>query len=176
MSIGYSWCKIMFHCYPLIRRRIGVAISLHDSKNAFKISEWKFFTVTASSCHCDSWRLLFCWKCHHTDLYLLKAVSVTSFILQWYHNEHNGISNHQHLDCLLNRLFRRISKKTSKFHVTGICKGNPTVTGGFPSQRINNVENVSIWGRHHVTSNKDELPWWAFHVNLLVFCDNTNVA
>ena len=27
--------------------------------------------------------------------------------------------------------------------------GNPLVTGGFPSQRASNTENVSIWWRHH---------------------------
>ena len=27
--------------------------------------------------------------------------------LQWYHNEHDGVSNHQPRDCLLSRLFRR---------------------------------------------------------------------
>ena len=41
------------------------------------------------------------------------------YILQWRHNERDGISNHRHLDCLLNRLFRRISKEISKLHVTG---------------------------------------------------------
>ena len=30
------------------------------------------------------------------------------------------------------------------------CEGNPPVTGGFPSQRASNAENVSIWWRHHV--------------------------
>ena len=52
------------------------------------------------------------------------------------------VSNHQHLDCLLNRLFRRRSKKTSKLRVTGHHEGNPPVTGGFPSQRASNAENV----------------------------------
>ena len=52
-------------------------------------------------------------------------------------------------DCLLNRLFRRISKKASKFRVTGFCEGNPSVTGGFPSQRASNAEHVSIWWRYH---------------------------
>ena len=33
--------------------------------------------------------------------------------LQWRHNERDGVSNHQPHDCLLNRLFRRRSKKTS---------------------------------------------------------------
>ena len=44
------------------------------------------------------------------------------------------------------RLFRRRSKP----HVTDLCEGNPPVTGGFPSQRASDVENVSIWWRHHI--------------------------
>ena len=35
-------------------------------------------------------------------------------ILQWRHNGHDGVPNHQPHHCLLNRLFERISKKTSK--------------------------------------------------------------
>ena len=49
----------------------------------------------------------------------------------------------------LNRVFRRGSKKTSKLRVTGLSEGNPPVTGGIPSQRASNAENVSIWWRHH---------------------------
>ena len=45
-------------------------------------------------------------------------------ILQWRHNDHCGVSNHQPHDCLLNRLFRRRSKKTSKLRITGFCAGN----------------------------------------------------
>ena len=41
------------------------------------------------------------------------------------------------------------SKKRSKFRVTGLCEGNPLVTGEFPSQRASNAENVPIWWRHH---------------------------
>ena len=62
--------------------------------------------------------------------------------LQWHHNEHDGISNHWHLDHLVNHLFRCRSKKTSKLCVTGLCEGNPPVTGGFPSQRSSNMENL----------------------------------
>ena len=40
--------------------------------------------------------------------------------LQWRHNGHDSVSNHQPHDCLLNRLFRRRSKKTSKLRVTGL--------------------------------------------------------
>ena len=59
------------------------------------------------------------------------------------------VSNHQPHDCLLNRLFRRRSKKTSKLCVTGLCEGNSLVTGEFPAQRASNAENVSTWWRHH---------------------------
>ena len=39
------------------------------------------------------------------------------------------LSKHQPRDCLLNRLFRRRSKKTSKLRVTGLCEGrNSSVT------------------------------------------------
>ena len=71
--------------------------------------------------------------------------------LHWRHGCRDGISFHRRLDGLLNRLFRRGSKKTSKLHVTGLCEGNSPVTGEFPAQRTNNAENVSIWWRHHVT-------------------------
>ena len=70
--------------------------------------------------------------------------------LQWRHNERDGVSNHQRLDCLLNRLFRRRSNKTSNLHVTGLCEGNSPVTGVFPTQRASNAENISIWWCHHV--------------------------
>ena len=43
--------------------------------------------------------------------------------LQWRHNDHDCFSNHQPHDCLLNRLFRRRSMKTSKLCVTGLCVG-----------------------------------------------------
>ena len=51
--------------------------------------------------------------------------------------------------CLLNRLFRSRSKKTSKLHVTGLCAGNSPVTGEFTAQRASNAEKVSIRWRHH---------------------------
>ena len=71
--------------------------------------------------------------------------------LQWRHNGCGSISNHQPHDCLLNRWYRRRSKKISQLRVTGICAGNSPVTGEFPAQMASNAENVSIWCRHHVT-------------------------
>ena len=35
-------------------------------------------------------------------------------------------------------------KKTSKFRVTGLCDGNSSVNGEFPTQRASYAENVSI--------------------------------
>ena len=69
--------------------------------------------------------------------------------LQWRHNGHDSVSNRQPYDCLLNRLFRRRSKKTSKLRVTGLCTGNSPGTGEFPTLVASNAENVSIWWRHH---------------------------
>ena len=69
--------------------------------------------------------------------------------LQWRHNEHDCVSNHQPHYCLPNRLFTRRSKKTSKLRVTGLCVGNSPVTGEFPAQRASNAGNASIWWRQH---------------------------
>ena len=74
------------------------------------------------------------------------------FAWQWRHNDHDGLSNHQPHDCLINRLFRRRSKKTSKLRVTGLYVGNSPVTGELPPQRASNAENVYIWWRHHAPS------------------------
>ena len=46
--------------------------------------------------------------------------------------EHDCVSNHQSHVGLLNHLFGRGSKKTSKLLVTGLCAGNSPVTGEFP--------------------------------------------
>ena len=64
--------------------------------------------------------------------------------LQWRHNGHDSVSNHQPHHCLLNRLSGRRSKKTSKIGVTGLCVGNSPETGEFPTQMASNAENVSI--------------------------------
>ena len=60
------------------------------------------------------------------------------------HLGRDGVSNHQPHDYLLNRLFRRRTRKTSKLCVTGLV-----VTGEFPAQMAINAENVPIWWRHH---------------------------
>ena len=87
--------------------------------------------------------------------------------LQWRHNGHDSVSNHQPHDCLLNRLFRRRSKKTSKHRVTGLCAGNSPGTGEFPAQMASDAEYVSIWWRHHgVVYMNVALFGFKFHWNL----------
>ena len=55
------------------------------------------------------------------------AILITPWVemddtIYWYRDD--GVSNHQPRGCLLNRLFRRRSKKTSKLRVTGLCVEN----------------------------------------------------
>ena len=75
--------------------------------------------------------------------------------LLWRHNGDECVSNCQPHDCLLNRLFGRWSKKTSKLRVTGLCAGNSPETGEFPAQMASNAENVSIWWRHHDSGSNE---------------------
>ena len=73
---------------------------------------------------------------------ILRLSPTKRIILEWRHNGCDSVSNHQPHNCLLNRLFRRRSNKTSKLRVTGLCTGNSPWTGEFPAQRASNVENV----------------------------------
>ena len=49
---------------------------------------------------------------HDNDPVLLSAYPRWTVALQCCHNGHDGVSHHQHHDCLLSRLFRHRSKKT----------------------------------------------------------------
>ena len=83
----------------------------------------------------------------------IRALWSPGVSLRWRHNGRDSVFNHQPHNCLLNRLFRRRSKKTSKLRVTGLCVGNSPGTGEFPAQMASNAENVSIWWRHHVCNS-----------------------
>ena len=85
--------------------------------------------------------------------------------LQWRHNGRDSVSNHQPHDCLLNRLFRRRSKKTSKLRVTGLCAGNSPGTGEFPAQMASCAKKISISWCHHIarchrTCAFHHIHWW----------------
>ena len=70
-------------------------------------------------------------------------LQLTGSALRWRNNGRDDVSNHQPHDCLLNRLFKRRSKKTQKLRVTGLCAGNSPVTGEFPAQMAIYVESAS---------------------------------
>ena len=69
--------------------------------------------------------------------------------LLWRQNGRNCVSNHQPYGCLLNRLFRRRSKKTSKLRVTGLCVGNSPGPVNSPHKGPVTRKMFSIWWRHH---------------------------
>ena len=86
-------------------------------------------------------------------------LSVCLVSLQW----RDSVQNHRPHGCLLNRIFCRRSKKTSKLRLTGLCAGNSPGAGEFPAQTTRNAENVSIWWRHHVAMKwtENRLTWQA---------------
>ena len=88
------------------------------------------------------------------------------FSLEWRNNGRDGVSNHRGLNGLLNRLFRRRSKKTSKLCVTGLCEGNSPVTGEFPSQRANNADFFPI----------DDVIMYDGHGDMFVVPQGTNIC
>ena len=94
-------------------------------------------------CQCNL-RYLLVFICHLSD-----QLPYDTILLQWRHNDLDGVSNHQPHDCLLKRLFTHRSKKTSKLRVTGLCVGNSPVAGELSTQRATNADNASIWWRHH---------------------------
>ena len=101
----------------------------------------------------------------------------TPLPLQWRHNGHDGISNHQPHDCFLSRLFRRRSQKTSKLRVTGLCAGNSPGTGEFPAQMASNTECFRL-----MTSSCLEWFWVSrrifiySHYNTIVFFSKMSVC
>ena len=55
------------------------------------------------------------------EIYITIAGNVARISLHWRHNDRDGVSNHRRLDCLLNGLFRRRAKNTSKLRLTRHC-------------------------------------------------------
>ena len=67
--------------------------------------------------------------------------------LQWRHNDHGGVSNHQH-----QAFMHALNKENIKAPRHWPLGGEFTGTGEFRAQRTSNAENVSIWWRHHEIS------------------------
>ena len=92
-------------------------------------------------------------------------------MLQWRHNEWDGVSNHQPHDCLHNRLFGCRSKKTSKLRVTGLCAGKspvnslhkgPVTRKMFPFDDVI-MTNKAI-GCRSAYLQRTSLVYWVWHI------------
>ena len=81
--------------------------------------------------------------------------------LRWRHNERDSVSNNQPHDGLLNRLYRRRLKKSSKLRVTGLCLENapgpvnsphkwPVTRKVFPlDDVIIDIDRIFVWSVIH---------------------------
>ena len=126
-------------------------------KRAIFASDKLFVTVNG---HMISSALYHCTNRNASTISLLYPRTT----LLWRHNGHDVVSNHQPHGCLLNRLFRRRPKKTSKLRVTGLCVGNspgpvnsphegPVTRKVFPSD---DVIMIHLW-RNILLLNDDGL-------------------
>ena len=132
--------------------------------------------LTAPSHHLNQ-----CWFSINGFLWHLFQCNVYLPLL-WRHNGRGSVSNQQLHDCLLNRLFRRRSKKTSKLRVTGLCAGIhrgpvnsphkwPVTRNLFPfDDVIMNAHDVILYVGFQATSPREQWingvarDWWsAFH-------------
>ena len=69
--------------------------------------------------------------------------------LQWRHNEHDGVSNHQPHDCLLNRLFKAQIKENIKASRHWPLYGEFTGDRWIPRTNGQLRGNISFWLRHN---------------------------
>ena len=132
-------------------------------------SVWRNNDVIITSCVQGAWRSstnkcesIENWFYHYNKTKIRKSITVTSKWVRWRPNSPG-------LDCLVNRLFRRRSKKISKLRVTGLCDENSSIIGEVPAQRASEEENVSIWWRPHVRSIFDGMHC----IFLLNYCVHT---
>ena len=133
--------KIVIHGNSCIILYIFDMGTLYPGKTAF--SYWDGPQVSSKAL-VAKWENLLEWR--RCNIYYSRDnVFIASISLQWRINGRDSVSNHQPHDCLLNRLFRRRSKKTSKLRVTDLCAGNSPGTDGFSAQMVSNADNVSIW-------------------------------
>ena len=100
------------------------------------------------------------------NFFAIRASSKLNKTLQWRHNERDSVSNHQPHDFLLNRLFRRRSRKTPKLRVTDLCTRNSPVTDDFPAQMPSNAKIVSIWWRNPIVR---KLHYEIYHCVYMLF-------
>ena len=119
------WCSHNFGIHLMLRRNI---FQIHFSNDSYHILPYCYLSWVSSF-------LFFFVMASTPQTPVQYKISVLNSSLQWRHNGDYGVSNHQPSDCLLSRLIRRRSKKTSKLRITGLCAGNSPGTGEWPVTR-----------------------------------------
>ena len=118
-SCAYFWVNVFIFCLNFTKLWKFLRIHAIDNKAAlFQVMAW---------CWTYDSRYLTQWFFRRTDESPVLNPCTAGHArvpLWWRHNGRDCVSNHQPHDCLLNRLFGRRSKKTSKLCVTGLCVGN----------------------------------------------------
>ena len=111
------------------------------------VSDQRVATASTSQCWSGGNDLL----SDKTKHYLI----LSPMTLQWLHNhnERDDVSRHRRLNCLLNCLFRRRSKKTSKLCITGRCDENPSVMYLIPLIRASHADNVLMEVQWYLPEN-----------------------
>ena len=104
---------------------------------------WDLYkSLTSFVCRFFVWTGIVPVLAFHDYITHTHGIQISRIPLHWRHNEHDGVSNHQRLDCVLNHLCRHRSKKTSKLCFTGLCEVNSLVTWEFPAQRLSNLKKI----------------------------------
>ena len=170
-----------------------LASNILDSRYPWKrmwVSKNKFTYVLYNSCFvrfCESMVLGDSGGCYNAcDHSVVGSPDMAQgwyfvYPLQWRHNDHDCVWSHQPHGCLLTRLFRRRSKKTSKLRVTGLCAGNspgpvnsphkgPVTRKMFPFDDvimlIYFIDKVIVSEVWHKTAT-----WQCFYVGLITWPD-----
>ena len=104
-------------------------------------SRTALFSMAQNNCQLITWSnsvLL-----HYSDLLMSTMASQITSVSIVYSSIYSGAAQN----------------KTSKLRVTGLWEGNSPVAGEFRAQKDSNVENISIWWRHHEQEELYEHIW-----------------
>ena len=113
----YLYTSVDVHDFLLIVTGISVSSMTSWTKHSFPFLLWGYCFGSNTS---DT-NINIRFECNYEKSCQRTREAVS---LQWRHNDRDGASNHRRLDCLLSRLFKCRSKKTSRLFVTGLCEGN----------------------------------------------------
>ena len=119
-----TWWRHYVETYTHYRPSVRWSLLNEHSSCGWLKTPWRWRDVTEMMSQSPQTVLRHLLQCELHGKHKIRNVIYRQSPLHWRHNDHDSVSNHQPHGCLLNRLFRRRSKKTSKLRVTGLCVGN----------------------------------------------------